>query len=169
VKALLEKKIEVGFSRINFLQNKLRKYGVMYKELYKEPLIVALPERHPLSVFPSISIQQLVNESFIMLPRELSSTHYDLTLSVCTQAGFKPKVLYEATKTISIVSLVASGIGIAIIPTSMSNYQKTGVVYLPIIDSNVQLKTALIWLKDNKSKMLEKFLNFCDQLRNQKF
>jgi DNA-binding transcriptional LysR family regulator len=77
---------------------------------------------------------------------------------LCSQAGFKPILNYEAIHTKTIINLVAANLGVAIVPASISN-NNSYVNFLPIKDTNIQLETAVIWHKGNISEVLENFIN----------
>jgi DNA-binding transcriptional LysR family regulator len=58
----------------------------------------------------------------------------------------------------TIVSLVAGDIGVAIVPESLKNLQRTGVVYKSFVEETPQVAIAMIWRKNDVSVVLEKFL-----------
>jgi DNA-binding transcriptional LysR family regulator len=78
---------------------------------------------------------------------------------LCSQAGFKPILNYEAIHTKTIINLVAANLGVAIVPASISYNKNTYVNFLPIKDTNIQLETAVIWYKGSISEVLENFIN----------
>ncbi len=83
-------------------------------------------------------------EPFILFPRILAPGLYDLIISLCQQAGFSPSVSQQAIQMQTIVSLVAAEIGIAIVPTSLQNLQRTGVVYKNIEPVSPKVAIAMI-------------------------
>ena len=87
------------------------------------------------------------NESFILFPRFLAPGVYDLIISFCQQFGFSPKVAQEAIQMQTIVSLVAAEIGVAIVPESLQNLRRTGVVYKSFVEKTPQASIAIIWRK----------------------
>ena len=146
-------RIDVGFVRPPVDENTYES-----KIVFKESLIIALPENHLLANQEKVSLQSLKNESFILFPRLLAPGLYDLIISFCQQVGFSPKVAQEAIQMQTIVSLVAAEIGVAIVPESLQHLRRTGVVYKSFVEETPQVSIAMIWRKDDISVILKRFL-----------
>ena len=58
----------------------------------------------------------------------------------------------------TIVSLVSAGIGIAIVPESLQNLRRTGVIYKPLIEATPQPALAIVWNKGDRSAAVAKFI-----------
>jgi len=159
IKALDKGKIDLGILRKVFLKNELKEYDFVYKVLYKEPFVVVLPKEHRLANHSEISISELADDTFILPPNESESCLKDITLMLCSQAGFKPILNYEAIHTKTIINIVAANLGVAIVPASISYNKNSYVNFLPIKDTNIQLETAAIWRKGSISEELENFVN----------
>ncbi|MFM7423709.1 MAG: LysR substrate-binding domain-containing protein, partial [Elainella sp.] len=102
VEWLLEGKIDVGF-----LRPPIEAVPLNLITIVREPMVVALPEQHPLGQASEISLTSLANDAFVLFPRPLSPQTYDQIISLCQQAGFSPNVVQEAMQMQTIVSLVA--------------------------------------------------------------
>ncbi|AFY53715.1 transcriptional regulator [Rivularia sp. PCC 7116] len=146
-------RIDVGFVRPPVDQKKYES-----KIVFQESLIIAVPENHPLANQDKISLKSLINESFILFPRFLAPGLYDLIISFCQQVGFSPKLAQEAIQMQTIVSLVAAQIGVAIVPESLQNLQRRGVVYKYFVEETPKVSIAMIWRKNDVSVVLERFL-----------
>jgi DNA-binding transcriptional LysR family regulator len=132
--------------------------------IFQEPLVVALPEAHPLAAATEISPQDLTPESFIIFPRTLAPGLYDQIISLCQQAGFSPTVVQEAIQMQTIISLVAAEMGVAIVPLSLQNLQRTGVIYKRFNQETPQAAIALIYKKDDITPTVQKFLDIVQQV-----
>ncbi|CAB3627087.1 LysR substrate-binding domain-containing protein [Achromobacter pestifer] len=97
-----------------------------------EPMLVALPPGHPLSARHSVPIAALADEDFVLYPRPIGAGLYDAIQSACQRAGFAPRVIQEAPQMASIVSLVAAGVGISVVPAAMRHMGAEGIEYRPI-------------------------------------
>ncbi|MBV6627073.1 MAG: LysR family transcriptional regulator [Rivularia sp. (in: Bacteria)] len=146
-------KIDVGFVR-----PPVDKDIYDFKIVFDESLIIALPENHPLANQEKVSLSSLINESFILFPRFLAPGLYDLIISFCQQVGFSPKLAQEAIQMQTIVSLVAAQIGVAIVPESLQNLRRTGVVYKYFVEETPKVSIAMIWRKNDVSAVLKRFL-----------
>lgn len=97
-----------------------------------EPMLVALPPDHTLSRRRSVPIAALADEDFVLYPRPIGAGLYDAIQSACQRAGFAPRVIQEAPQMASIVSLVAAGVGISVVPAAMRHMGAEGIEYRPI-------------------------------------
>ena len=132
--------------------------------IHSEPLVVALPECHPLAAQSQVSLQRLSTERFILFPRPFATGLYDQIISLCQQAGFSPKIVQEAIQMQTIVSLVAADIGIAIVPSSLQNLQRTGVVYREFVESTPTVAIALLCCKADTSPTVQRFVDIVQQI-----
>ena len=97
-----------------------------------EPMLIALPPGHPLCRKRAVPIAELADEDFVLYPRPIGAGLYDAIQSACQRAGFGPRVIQEAPQMASIVSLVAAGVGISIVPAAMRHMGAQGIEYRPI-------------------------------------
>ena len=88
---LREGRIDVGF-----LRPPVDEDTFSVATIYQEPLVVALPEAHPLANGASVSLRSLSSELFIFFPRSIAPGLYDQIISLCQQADFSPTVAQEA-------------------------------------------------------------------------
>jgi DNA-binding transcriptional LysR family regulator len=138
---LREGRIDVGFLYLPIGDPALR-----WAVLLSEPLVVAVGECHPLADKPSLAIADLAAEPLILNPRADGRRFYDLVTEIFEQSGFKPRVAQEAALTQTIVSLVAGGVGIALLPDSARQFQRrAGVVYRPLSEQIPHLEVAVAW------------------------
>ncbi|MBD2090011.1 LysR family transcriptional regulator [Microcoleus sp. FACHB-1515] len=127
--------------------------------LTQEPLIVVLPQEHRLSGQLNIALTDLVSEEFIMPLRQAVSGLSDQIHYLCAQAGFVPKVAQEATFMVTILGLVAGEMGISLLPLSVQNLQRKGVVYRPIQEQTAMKQLSAVWRRNDSSAILQRFLN----------
>ena len=108
-----------------------------------ERLWIALPTGHPLAARKRLRLDDLRNEPFILYPRANGSLLYDSIIAACQNAGFSPRVVQEAPQMASMVSLVAAGVGLTLVPESVCQLRPAGVRYIPI---RGQTPLAMLWL-----------------------
>lgn len=106
------------------------------RPLLQEPMAVALPARHRLAAkaLPrkALPLKALAGETFILYRRPDGRGLYDVILAACAAAGFSPHVGQEAPRIVSTLNLVAAGLGVTIVPASLSRLPLDGVVYRPL-------------------------------------
>jgi DNA-binding transcriptional LysR family regulator len=156
---LREGRIDVGFVRPPIEDETLG-----CTTIFQEPLVVALPTAHALALQPQVALSTLAGESFILFPRLLAPGLYDQIISLCQQGGFSPSVVQEAIQMQTIISLVAAEIGVAIVPISLQNLQRTGVVYRSLVEATPKASIAITWRKLDSSATVRRFLEIVGQM-----
>ncbi|MFN6572223.1 LysR family transcriptional regulator [Nostoc minutum NIES-26] len=151
--ALQNRHIHVGFAHPPLEDNTLNQECIQ-----QEPLVVALPETHPLTQQERIPMRSLADEFFIMFPRHLGPGLYDQIVSLCQQGNFSPKITQEAIQMQTIIGLVSAGMGIAIVPSSLQNLQRSGVIYRPIEEKTPLIETTIVWQEEEITPVLSEFL-----------
>jgi DNA-binding transcriptional LysR family regulator len=126
----------------------------------REKLLVALPTDHRLASKTKVGLAELSNESFIIFPRAQGIGFYNHLVSLCRQAGFSPRVVQEAGQMQTILSLVAAGIGIALVPDSVQNLRQHDVIYKSLRERMAfETGIAMIWREDDHSALIESFVS----------
>jgi DNA-binding transcriptional LysR family regulator len=127
IEAMQQGKIDLGLTSI--LSNHP---GFEFQLLLKEPLIVALPETHPLARHRSIDLKWLAEERILLPPRYGVTGLHDRIVAACHDAGFVPGHAQPIRLVEIAIFLVAGGVGIALTPSSFLKLQVKGVIYRPL-------------------------------------
>jgi len=90
-------------------------------------------------------VSALAGEPFVMVPRDIAPGLYDIVTGLAARAGISFNVAQEAIQMQTVVSLVSSGLGAAIVPGSIANLGRRGVVYRELADSHPKLDLWLAW------------------------
>lgn len=134
VEALRHKQLDLAFVRSPVGDAS----GLVMESMLVEDMVVALPAGHPLATDgrkQQIALAALAEESFIMTRRPSGPGLYDTIIAACHAAGFSPHVMQEARKNLSTLSLVAAGLGVAVIPASMTRVNAEGIRYFRLADA----------------------------------
>jgi DNA-binding transcriptional LysR family regulator len=126
--------------------------------LLQESLIIALPQKHLLAMQAKISLIDLADEDFIMPLSQVESGLREQIYYLCMQSGFVPKVAQEAIFMVTILGLISGEIGIGLLPSSVQNLQRKGVVYRPIKEQTTANQLTVVWRRDDVSTILSQFL-----------
>ena len=97
-----------------------------------EPLVLALPQAHPLAAADRLRLQQVLGEPLVCFPRRILPSVHDALFGLYHAAGRTPQVAQEAIQMQTIVNLVSAGLGVAWVPQSVREFQRRGVCYRPI-------------------------------------
>src|SRR6476619_8510873 len=95
-------------------------------------MVAALPSRHERVRQPKRGWKELADDTFILYRRPTGAGLADVIIAACTEAGFSPHVGQEAPRIVSTLNLVAAGLGITIVPASLSRLPLEGVSYRPL-------------------------------------
>ena len=159
---LLHARIDCGFL-IPPLPEKARA-ELDYMKVLEEPLILAAPSGLiALADGGPVRLQDLPALPLIIFPRKISPALHDAILSCFSAAGVTPVIGQEAIQMQTIVGLVSAGMGLALVPQSVSNLMRPGVEYRALAAPTPLVETGLAWRRDNLSPVLHGFL---DLLRN---
>ena len=88
--------------------------GLESRELYREPFVVALPERSPLAARENVRVADLKGETLLLL--EEGHCLRDQALEVCSRAGVRDPQDFRATSLETLRQMVATGAGITLLP-----------------------------------------------------
>ncbi|MFT4065152.1 LysR family transcriptional regulator [Paraburkholderia sp.] len=105
-----------------------------------------------------VSLRDLADAPLVIFPRRLAPGFYDIIMDCYGVAGLTPRIGQEAIQMQTIVSLVSAGMGVALVPQSLRNLRRTGVVYRPLSESVPAIETGLVWRTDEVSPVLAGFI-----------
>ncbi len=115
--------------------------GIMATELLREPALLVLPAGHRLlggwragRPGPALRLRQLAGERFILVRRAGAPGLYANLVAACARAGFEPDVTQEVDRMLTNVNLVASGMGVSVVPASMQGLHASQVAYCRVLD-----------------------------------
>jgi len=137
--------------------------GLVVSRLLEEPVLVALPSNHALVGEQALSLRSLIRETFVVYgPADRGI--YDQTMVACNAAGFSPRVGQEAPRVTSLLALVATGVGITLVPASLQQMHIDGVTYRPL-DGRAQPRAVLnlVSRRSDPSATIRHFLNLVKQ------
>ena len=154
---LIQGRIDVGLL-IPPLPEKAR-LEIDYLPVLAEPLILAVPKGLPaLRGKANADLALLTELPLIVFPRRIAPALHDAILACYHEAGLTPHIGQEAIQMQTIIGLVSAGMGIALVPQSVSNLKRPGVDYRPLVNRTPLVETGLAWRRDNTSPVLHAFL-----------
>ena len=160
VEKLRHREIDVGFMRLA-----VEDEAFQCRTILEEPLVVALPENHPLAKKTQIKLAALKGEPFIGFPAATTALGGYL-LKVCKDAGFVANVVQETIEIQTAISLVSAGVGLTLAPASLQKVGRIGVVYKPLAAPVPKTTLYAVYRKDNKSPVVAAFLKLLEEVLN---
>lgn len=153
-----------GQIHAGFLRLPARDPTLTVRPLVREPLVVVLPERHPLARRRSLTLGALRAERFVLFSRSHAPEYFDALVAICRQAGVEPTIVQETTRLHTTISLVASGRGVSLVPRCVSRLGTPGVVWRPLRPPAPGTEIGLAYDPANPSRLLRAFVAVVDEV-----
>jgi LysR family transcriptional activator of glutamate synthase operon len=128
----------------------------------QDKLLVAVSKNHRLADRQSVSLNELADENFITY--EKSTLIDELVVDACHKAGFEPRIIYATLRIESILGLVASNSGIALVMRKVFDHSKHLDVTGVRLDETIRSNVVLAWLRTKRlSKAARSFVDFMSE------
>lgn len=135
---------------------------ITVREVLADRLVVVVPLSHRLAgnAGQAVNIAELSGEPFLLFPRGLGCGLFDHVTTLCNRAGFAPKTVQEAREATTIIGLVASGAGVAVLPEIYGRTGIPGVAYLPLEGPDAASRVLMAHRAEALSPIMERFVGF---------
>lgn len=118
--------------------------------LLREPLCALVHRAHPLAQQRSISLQALANEPFVFFDPQVGTALYSDILALLQRHNIQPWINQEVGEAMTILGLVATGLGVSILPASFQRVRLAEVVWLPLEEQDALSEMWLVWAKQTE-------------------
>lgn len=149
VELLLKSELDLGFVRLARAPR-----GLTLRPLLRDTFSLVLPEVHPLGPDSFEQVSQLRDEAFILFASDYSPYYYDLVMSIFEDAGFVPRVPHQAVSALAIYKLVEKGLGVAIVPTSLTQGYSLAVKFIELASLPQRTELSVLWNPANRNPSL---------------
>ena len=157
----MERGLEENRIDVALLRPPVQSEDLELKSLGQDELVLALPERHPLAAREELRLADLAGQPFVCYPAE--SAVSGIFIDASRRAGFRPHIVQEARETSTLLSFVASGMGVALVPTSRSTFGLQGIVFRTLLDAP-RVDLALARRRGDSRPLVAGFLSLFDDL-----
>ena len=113
--------------------------------LLQEPLCAVVHKAHPLASAGKISLQALASEPFVFFDPQVGTALYSEILDLLQRYQIKPYITQEVGEAMTILGLVATGLGVSILQASFSHARLTNVIWLPLEEPDALSEMWLVW------------------------
>ncbi|PQK80481.1 LysR family transcriptional regulator [Pantoea ananatis] len=137
---LHEGKLDLGVMRNTPLPADLH-----HQLLLREPLCAVVHKAHPLATAGRITLQALAREPFVFFDPQVGTALYSEILDLLQRYQIRPYITQEVGEAMTILGLVATGLGVSILPASFSHARLANVVWLPLEEPDAQSEMWLVW------------------------
>lgn len=138
---IAEGKADIGFIRLPLLR---RTDDVSLRHLAAERLVAALPSAHPLAAAPTLALSDLAEERFVSAVHRERGGLARCVTDLCLKRGFVPRLAPAISRKTSMLTLVAAGFGIAIVPEGMQKLAQAGIAFRPLSDDDAVAASAMV-------------------------
>lgn len=142
---LNEGALDLGLMRNTQLPDTL-----VWERVLREPLLAMVPRDHPLASQPRVSLRELAREPFVFFDPHVGTGLYDDILGLLRRYDLTPVITQEVGEAMTIIGLVAAGLGVSILPASFRRVQLSEMCWLPIAEQDAVSEMWLVWSKHHE-------------------
>jgi DNA-binding transcriptional LysR family regulator len=159
--ALTRHQIDLGFVHPPVPDHEL----LAFEKVAEERFIVALPSSHRLVSRKCVPTAELMNEKFVLFPRELAPGCYDAIQRICQAAGFTPEVMHESNAISISLRLIPTVGAVTLFPECVRSQQAPGVIYRDLEGSVTTVTCGFLRRSGNAAVPVVRFLSMWRALK----
>ncbi|RZJ16760.1 MAG: LysR family transcriptional regulator, partial [Haliea sp.] len=126
-----------------------------------QSFVACLPAGHRLARKRSLSLAALQGEPFAVVSRVVSPDYHERILATCTAARFDPDIRFELQHWLSVVALVAQGMGVALVPAALKRSAAAGAAFVALDTATAPYETHALWKSSRSNAALSAFVGSC--------
>ncbi len=159
-RAIEERQIDLGF--VCF------RAGSTAKELQwacvgHDNVMVAVAATNPLAKKAKIDLTDLEPTFFVGMSAKTYPGSNDWVIQSCRKAGFTPRILQDADREPAVISFVAAGLGVALLPEQIKTLPHQGVIFRPL-RQRLTADSWAAWNANNSSNCLQQYIQIVREL-----
>lgn len=121
-----------------------------WEVILREPLLAMIHRDHPLAARKAVSLKELAQEPFVFFDPHVGTGLYDEILGLMRRYQLIPTITQEVGEAMTIIGLVAAGLGVSILPASFHRVQLNEMCWVPIIEADAVSEMWLVWAKHHE-------------------
>ena len=134
--------------------------------------VACLPEQHAAAGRRTVRLAQLADDPFVLFARAASPEYYARIIDMCHEAGFYPRVRHEVRHWLSVVAVVAQGMGVSVVPAPLQRSGIRGALFRPLAGvvptvRSFQSHVYCAWHPDNDHPARDHFLRSMQKTRGE--
>lgn len=126
--------------------------------LRRDRLLVAVPSDHPLARHPKLGLAQLRDEPFVAHAGQGRSIMNMVMTAACADAGFTPRIRQEVMETSTLLTMVAAGFGVAIVPSPTADIKIAGIAYVPLVPETLGVDLIAAYPSTGRKQLLDRVI-----------
>lgn len=161
--------VEKGEIHIGFVRPPVLDESLAVNLVDQEPFVIALPQSHPLAAADGLRLKDLQDTPLVVFDADDAPGFRDLIFHFCATADYRPSVIQEGHQVSTMLCLVASGAGFALVPQSSRRIQIEGLVFKPVLDESPQVELYTICRRDQQAPFVGDFLKAIEDQRTARY
>jgi DNA-binding transcriptional LysR family regulator len=137
---LLRGRLDLGFVNAGTVPAALQAWP-----LAEDEFVLCLPERHALAARRQVALRDLADEQFVMFSRDVAPANHDHVIAIFSRAGIHPRTVHAARQWLTVIAMVAHGLGVSIVPRSLARSRLHGVRFVRFAGDPVGSPASLVW------------------------
>jgi LysR family transcriptional regulator, benzoate and cis,cis-muconate-responsive activator of ben and cat genes len=125
----------------------------------KEALLLAVPENHPMAKIPILKWRNLTSQSWVMVSPAAAPAFRTQFSEICHRHRLMPRIVQESERVPAILTMVAAGSGITLVPQTVQHLISKGVVFRELPSPKPVLLHTFGYRARHLTKALEDFLS----------
>ncbi|MDM0108782.1 LysR family transcriptional regulator [Variovorax sp. J22R24] len=133
--------------------------GLRFEVVESDVFCAVLPARHALAGKRRLTLSDLANEPFVDYASTRVPGLHAMVMLVFQHAGLMPQVAQEATQVQTVISLVQSGMGVALVPSVSARLAARDVVFRPVqgLPPSSAIELAMATRLDDLNPSVQRF------------
>ena len=153
--------LETGTLDIGFLRIPIGEHSTLdVVTVHREPIVLVVPSSHKLAKRKRVRLREVAGQDFVMYERTYAPGFHDLMFGILRDARIAPNVTQTAVEIPMLISLVASGMGITILPASAVKHSVASVVACTIVDRIPMSEIGMAVSKRFRTAVVDNFRSF---------
>ena len=153
IQMLEARSLDIGFLRLPIGEHS----GLEVVTVHREPFVLVVPSSHKLAKRKRVRLREASGQDFVMYERTYAPGFHDLIFGMLRDAGIIPNVRQTAGEMPMLISLVDSGMGVAILPASAVKSSVASVVACEIADKIPMSEIGIAVQKGNRAPVVDNF------------
>ncbi|RUR45114.1 LysR family transcriptional regulator [Vreelandella populi] len=139
--------------------------GIKAHLLQRDHLILAVPANSYWAQSPPTRLLELAETEFVWGYRGISPVYYDRMVAHFSRLNFEPRVVQYGADNITILSMVAAGLGVSIVPAASRSHPMSGICFVELEDlTTCDMPLWLAWRAGNVSPVLDNFIQMAVEI-----
>ncbi len=135
---------------LGLMRNTLLPDTLAWQVILREPLLAMIHRDHPLAAKVGVSLAELAREPFVFFDPHVGTGLYDDILGLLRRYNLTPSITQEVGEAMTIIGLVAAGLGVSILPASFRRVQLNEMRWVPILEADAVSEMWLVWAKHHE-------------------